>query len=121
MAALIRGAGGAGPAMEDGCLHGGAARIRVIEMYLLLLRAMYCTVHAVVHCLKGPLLFHFHAGAWALGDAVVLCVEGPARLVAVFGLVGRRRASNALLVTTPWFENFPFFREGSIFFPEFVL
>lgn len=60
----------------DGGSSCRTCRIRVMEMHLLLLRAMYRTVHAVVQCLEEGPLFHFHAGprALALGDAV-LCVE----------------------------------------------
>ena len=81
-------------------------RIRAMEMYLLLLRAMYCTVHEVVHCLEGASSSISMPGLGAWRRTVVLCVEGPAKLVAVFGLAGRRQhASNALLVT-PWLEFF---------------
>lgn len=57
-------------------LHAGPAVSRVMEMHLLLLRAMYRTVHAVVHPLEEgtPLPFPCRARALALGDAV-LCVD----------------------------------------------
>jgi hypothetical protein len=57
----------------DGGSSCRTCRIRVMEMHLLLLRAMYMQWSSVLR--RGP-LFHFHAGprALALGDAV-LCVE----------------------------------------------
>jgi hypothetical protein len=63
---------GPGPAMDGGSSC-RTCRIRVMEMHLLLLRAMYMQWSSVLR--RGP-LFHFHAGprALALGDAV-LCVE----------------------------------------------
>jgi hypothetical protein len=105
MAALIRGARGQGQRWRDGWLHGGAAvsvRWKCICFCSVQCTALYMQWSTA---LRGPPL-PFPCRARALGDAVVLCVEGPAaKLVAVFGLVGRRRASNALLVT-PWFEIF---------------
>lgn len=94
----------------DGGSSCRTCRIRVMEMHLLLLRAMYMQWSIVLR--RGP-LFHFHAGLGRLRLrlATLSCVlssvsrrGGPAKLVAGFGLVGRQRASNAQLVSrdTPW-------------------
>lgn len=85
------------------------------KMYLLL-RSVQCTTVLYMRwslALRGPPLPFPCRACWALADAAVLSVSRQGQdqqsWLAVFGLVGRRRASNALLVTRPGWKISPGF------------